>query len=303
MARVRFPQVSLTNVMTSKYTPDAHLVSAVFYFILGIWWTIGSVLQHMKRTRKKQNQHSETSAPNKLQDQHSYTSSVPMPFCPRLPFQAILLILFAIIGFFQLFIVREVDATGNAHVKLGMHNLLYHEDGKVIIMKVQHLTMDLAFLLYGIIDLLMLCVPYPKRTSQLAFSLSMLVVAVVYYYHDLGHSLLETIIHQLIALNSFIITAFAALRMYRPFDNILVNGILAWTLTLQGTWLAHVGYIVHGPEEWDQDDYDSGMLAVCFFILHALGILVGMAVFYTVVVYLGKYFVTRRLKRQRLGRL
>ena len=264
----------------TRYTPDGHTAASGIFVVLGLWWIISTFWMHFI-SRKKHND---------FQVQAKFKSFVPLPCCPKLPLQPILLIVYALVGFFiQLFIAITKNDDGNAEFVFRPWNI-YKKNGELIIEKVQHLTFCSAFLIYGAVDLSTLCIPYPKHTSQVAFAFAMLIEAFMFYYHDIGHTILESIMHQLLSFSVFACALFAALRVHSSM-NLLVNGLLALSLTLQGTWIFHIGYALHGgPTKWDEDDPENCMLAVCFFAMHVLVILLFMFALYTVLLYVTKWY-------------
>ena len=226
-------------------------------------------------------------------------SYIPVAGCSKVPIEPILKIIVPTLGILmEDFFTNTAKTPGTNHIVFGRPWSVYNEAGRFnVLVKLQHMTMHSCFIVSGIIDLLSICIKYPKHTSQLFLSLALLVESTVFYFHTDGRDSLDTLIHQLLTIAIVIGFVSAALRMVCA-TNLLVNATLGLSLTLQGTWLIEAGVVLYGQTKWEREDHNNNMFIVACFIWHMMIIAVGMLVFYTLMMIGLKYHKLKRSGRE-----
>ena len=261
-----------------------HIVPAIFFLIYGIWWIIATFWLYLSQKYNfKVKQRGFFDVPNIAKK-----SYIPLCLLPTLPIEPVLKILFPSMGVFMevFFRVSPNSTEHNQHYEMAVWSM-YQSDGSfAMLVKLHHITMHLCFIVSGIVDLLSLCIRYPKHTSKIFLTLAFFVEMFVFYYHakgDSDRSHLEVLMHELLVLSIGVCTVFAALRMLNS-SNILINGGLALGITLQGTWLIEIGAVIFGPVEW-KDVHNNYMFIVACFVWHFMCIGVGMFILLTAMQY------------------
>ena len=256
-----------------------HVVPGVFFIIYGIWWIIASLWLYLSQNFKVKQR-----AFYHVQN-ISKKSYIPICLLPQWPIEPVLKVSFASMGVLvESFLTMVHDADGDGQhigaIVWSMHNAT--NGSFVPLAKLHHITMYSCFVMSGIVDLLSLCIRYPKHTSKIFLALAFFVEMFVFYYHakgDSDRSHLEVLMHELLVLSIGVCTVFAALRMLNS-SNILINGGLALGITLQGTWLIEIGAVIFGPVEW-KDVHNNYMFIVACFVWHFMCIGVGMFILLT----------------------
>ena len=226
-------------------------------------------------------------------------SYIPVPGCSKVPIEPILKIIVPALGILmEIFFSNTAKTPGTNQIVFGRPWSVYNGAGRFnVLVKLQHMTMHSCFIVSGIIDLLSICIKYPKHTSQLFLSLALLVESTIFYFHTDGRDSLDTLIHQLLTIAIVIGFVSAALRMVCA-TNLLVNATLGLSLTLQGTWLIEAGVVLYGQTKWEREDHNNNMFVVACFIWHIMIIAVGMLVFYTLMMIGLKYHELKRSGRE-----
>lgn len=263
----------------------AHVIGGITFLVYGGWWIFASFWLYLTTTLKINSRQTGKYADVNIKSK----SYIPVPGCPRVPIEPILKI---ILGTVQMiieeFFKNSPNEDGTDHVTVVPWSM-YKDDGSFKgLVKLHHMTVNLCFIASGIIDLVSLCIQYPKHTSQLFLSLALLAEGVLFYFHLEDRDSLDVILHQLLVAAIGISFISAVLRMYCA-TNVLVNATLALSLTLQGTWLIEIGVILYGPSQWDNENHNNRMFVMASFIWHLMLIGVGMFIFYTLLMIALKY--------------
>lgn len=258
-----------------------HVVPGIFFIIYGLWWIIATLWLYLTQKYQVKQQKRFFDAEN-----ISKRSYIPLCLLPQWPVEPVLKIFFASLGVFVeefLTMVPNDDGIGE-HVGFKVWSLHNEIDGSFAPQaKLHHITMYSCFMVSGIVDLLSLCIQYPKHTSKLFLTLAFFVEAFVFYYHTKGdhdRSQLEVLMHELLVISIGVCVLFAGLRMVQS-SSILINGGLALGITLQGTWFIEVGIVIFGPTKWE-DAHNNSMFIVACFMWHFMCIGVGMLILLTV---------------------
>ncbi len=298
-----------------------HLIPGIFFIIFGGWWCLNSVIVHLRRKNKKKK-----TAPLNLQGKdnlvtggseypakYSYTdyknnlilkrkSWIPAFFWPRAPLEPIIKVLLPVLGIFvEIFFSNRDD-----HINVEVFHI-HNEEGELNDPgKLYHITLYSAFLMSGCVDLFTLCLRFPSQTSTIFFALSFLTEGMLFYFHTLGHSDFDTMVHLLIAYPIFACFLFTLLRLQWP-QNIIINLCLGGSILFQGTWLVQIGYFLFGGF-LDHDrtvTHTQLMFATACFSWHLLLIALFLLVFYstmnTILTCKGCLAKSRRKSSRRIG--
>ena len=237
--------------------------------------------------------------PNLYTESHLERKSyIPQPLWPKFPLEPIQRLLLAVLGMIvECFFFLDEGEDGHKHFSVGVYSS-FDENGRLADQaKFHHLMMYSFFALSGLVDLLALYViRYPKHTTKLFLGLAFLVEGFIFSFHLHGHNTFDVTVHEILIYVVFANAAFAFLRMYLS-ANLLINCSTAFCVTLQGTWLIHMGVALYGKHPLDEDnspELSSAFMAGCFF-LHFLLIAVAMLILYTVLLL----FFSRVAKRRK----
>ena len=276
-----------------------HVIPGIFFLVYGGWWIFASFWLYLTTTLKINSRQTGKYADVNIKSK----SYIPVPGCPRVPIEPILKIIFPTMGIIMgEFFTNSPNEDGTDHITVVLWSM-YNDDGSFkSLVKLHHMTMHLCFIVSGIIDLVSLCIRYPKHTSQLFLSLALLAEGVVFYFHLEDRDSLDVILHQLLVATIGICFMSAVLRMYCA-TNLLVNATLALSLTLQGTWLIEIGVILYGPSQWDRNNHNNTMFIIASYIWHLMLIGVGMFIFYTLLMIGLKYYNMKHSRRRGEWRL
>ena len=185
----------------------------------------------------------------------------------------------------------DIDEDG-LHFKL--YSVTHSTDGEYRghLAKLDHVTMYSMFALSGIIDLLALCIHYPKHTPQIFLTFAFFVTSFLMHWHSHEHGTLASVVHTLFFYCTFVTTIFSGLRLLSS-TNLLINTGFSLALILQGTWFIQTGYVLYGPTEWDRKYSGNMEFVIPIFLWHIAIILVIALVIYTVLVVI----IRRRAKK------
>ena len=197
-----------------------HLMSASFALLYGLWWLFQSFWLHLMKKGMRSTHYS--------MDSLQCKSHIPLFCCPRLPLEPLLKIALPLVGVFEeaLLDIDERDGT-----LLFAPYSIYNETLRVgdtvpfnaHLAKFDHMTVFAMYTLSGIIDLLALCIHYPKHTPQIFLTLAFFVTSFMMYFHgndDLRP--LENVVHHLLFYCVSTTAVFSGLRLLSA-TNLLIN--------------------------------------------------------------------------------
>ena len=260
-----------------------HVIPGVFFLLYGGWWILASIWLHVSTIYNLKNR--------RMGDDNIKSKSY-IPFCcvPRWPIEPVLKIVFPAMGVcMEAFFVTEE----NGHVKAEVWQMYdeHHQFNGLV--KLHHMTMHCCFIISGIVDLLSLCIRYPKHTPQLFLALAFLVEFIVFYFHiDDDRKALDVLVHIFLIFSIACCLMFSLLRMWQA-TNVLINAGLAVGLTLQGTWLIEIGIVVYGPDKWEGTMNENMFLVACF-VWHFMSIIIFMFILYTIMKFAALYYLKKR---------
>ena len=275
-----------------------HVLPGVFFLVYGLWWIFISIWLYLTTSLKLNSRET-----GKYSDANIKSKSyIPQPFCAKVPIESILKTILPLMG-----IICEVFIKDREGHIVTYKFSLYKSDGSFAeLVVLQHVTMYSCFALSGIIDLVSLCIQYPKHTSQLFTSLALLAEALLFYFHLGGHDTIDQRLHQLLVIAIVIGAVSAALRMLYA-TNLFVNCTLALSYVLQGTWFIQIGVVLYGGSNLWEPHNDEGehrivMFIIACFIWHVMIIGTGMFIFYTFMMFALKYmYIKTRGEGERKG--
>ena len=136
--------------------------------------------------------------------------------------------------------------------------------------RLYHISLYLAFVVSGAVDLISYYLKLPKKTSQLFLCLAFCVEVLLFSYHIHGRMEFNTTVHKLLLLFVIASAVFSTLRMFNP-RNIFINAGLAVSMILQGTNLIQAGWILYGPRRFTQEGNDNAKFIAAATTWHILG--------------------------------
>ena len=295
----------------------AHIIAGCPFLVYGVWWTIISFWTSFQlRPDSKKCLKSDRYARCCQYDRGlSHMSWIPQPFCRRIPLEPILKILFSLVGvIIEEFFVYNSESP--PHITMFVYTPI--RDGHFAgVGKLQHIIVYSAFLTSGVVDLLSLCLRhFPGHASQLFLVFAFLIQVLLFYFHasTSEDSVMIFTVHWIFTLVASVSLVFAALRMLYS-SNLFVNTGLAYSITLQGTWLVQGGYLMFPPDRnkpWlilpPQDGHGNSSHAsgheAAMFTAACLGIhILGLALLLLVVWYAVRRLAVRYIARdERAGK-
>lgn len=237
-----------------------HVIPGCFFLFHGFLWAFLSIwIEHKSRLstssaessekgkRKGSTNTSTTSCgvrffKNQCDQEMGFKSWIPFPCCPRVPLQPILKIILPLAGI----IVESFFDYRNGHLVAVVYRV-YWSNGQLNDMgKLHHITMYGAFLLSGIIDIIVLLVKLPRQTSMIMLSVAFWVEWMLFYSHSGNSDALSLHFHFILTLTIFACVVFAALRILHA-SHILINLGFSFCVFLQGTWFIQAGATLYPP--------------------------------------------------------
>ncbi len=203
-------------------------------------------------------------------------SWIPAPFMPHIPLEPTLKTLFSIVGLI-------VEGFFNYSKEQSVHGYVYrlrNAEGKLNdLSKFNHIIIYFGFALSGIVDLYSLCFRIPSPTSTIFLSLSFFVEGLLFYYHTIGRTLYNAMVHRLLIFCIISCFIFTLMRLYSPV-NIIIKLELGSSLLLQGTWLMQTGHFLFGNylKKDEEVTNEHVMMATACFAWHMYILSVGLQV-------------------------
>ena len=199
-----------------------HVVPGLIFALCGVYWCFTSIFMYVKTGRHTSNR-SKTSDKNGHSLPHydpkrlTLKSWIPNSCLPRVPVEPILKVFIASIGMAEeLFVAMDEKS----RPVLFVYSPYLKNGGLNVQKKFMHTTMYSVLLLSGVVDLLSLCLKLPMPTVVLSLTVHFLL--------------------QFAVIPCGVLTL---LRLYDP-TNLMINLGFSTFLTLQGTWLIQIGFLV-----------------------------------------------------------
>ena len=190
-----------------------------------------------------------------------------------LPFIAILI---------ETFVEVVKEENNHHHLTLIVYHV-YDDEGKLRDQaRLHHITMLIAFILSGTVDILTIFIKFPRYTSKLFLSLALAVEFILLYLHTVGRNEINIEVHSILDFIIFMCLIFSLLRIAAPLS-IIVNLGFGSCVLLQGTWLIQAGYFLFGDFLSTQQNLKDNHAILMFigetFAWHILLIAVGNVIF------------------------
>ena len=267
-------------------TLGGHVIPGVFFIIWGSLWTWSSIWLYIST---KFNLRSRRTGPYS-EDNIDRKAYIPLSCVPRLPVDPLVKLIFG--G--TCFLLELFFVDGNVgEIKTQVWTLYGkdHQFGSMV--RLHHLAMECGYMVSAIVDLLSLCIRYPKRTPYVFLTLAFAIQFSVFYFHvNDDRSDLDILAHVLLNYSVAICLIFSLLRTWQP-ANVLFNTGLSVGLILQGTWFIQVGVVIYGPHKWTGTMNEKMFLSGSF-LFQLLGIAVGVFLVYTIVQCCVQYYVKKK---------
>lgn len=216
-----------------------HIVPGVFFILYGVSWSILSLWYHITSgpTRQERSKKCKGCKISNLRDVNLERKSwLPICLCPRFPLEPIIKIVSTVIGIL-------VEEFVSHDIKWNVYNV-YTPHGELRDQgKMQHITMYMAFLLSGIVDLMAQCLTVPKHSSKLFLSLAFFIEGLIFATHIGGRDSYNILTHVLLTIVCFMCVLFSLMRL-KTSSNLVVNLGFGNCILLQGTWFIQVGYFL-----------------------------------------------------------
>ena len=288
-----------------------HVVPGVFFLIYGMEWLLlsfwlqlttphKSTINRSSRTGNSSSNHTGTTPLSysefKRDMELNRKSYIPQPFCRNIPLESFMKFTFSILGILVETFLSVSDGKVIAHI---FH--VHDPDGSFSNQsKLHHITMYGTFLLSGVIDLIALFIRIPPSTTKLFLSLAFFIEALLFWFHANGRDDLNYSVHILLTYVIFSCIMFSALRMWKP-NNLFINGGLAFSIILQGTWFIQVGVVLYGNQYWDPSDHNNMMFIIALFSWHIISILCSMIIIYIIMLACWRNSIKYQSKGRRRG--
>jgi hypothetical protein len=232
----------------------------VFFIIFAFWWHINNCLRYIKSLA---NENDEKFKRNQIQFQGSTTYPcicIPGKIFHRMPIESILKIIITSI-----------------HFSIELHNG-FHSKPRVYIgtVNAHHTAMLFGFFLGSWVEILVhYRVPLPKRINQAMGFLAFAMEGIMLVFHLHARSMIDTQIHQLLALTIACSMIGAIGECFDPnnFWFIVIRSFFALT---QGTWFIQAAYVIWPSTTnpyfvWDPNSHRSVSLLTMCYAYHLAG--------------------------------
>jgi uncharacterized membrane protein len=244
----------------------------VFFICFAFWWHINNCLRYIKSLASENNGISKRKE-FKFEGSTTYPCiCIPGKVFHRLPIESILKIIITTI-----------------HISIELHNG-YNTKPRVYIgtVNAHHTAMLFGFFLSAWVEVLVhYGVPLPKRTNQAMGFIAFAMEGLMLMFHLHARSLIDTHIHQLLALTIGCSMIGAIGECFDPnnFWFILVRSYFALT---QGTWFIQAAYVLWPASKnpifiWDPNSSRSMSLLTMSYAYHLAGNTVVIIVVYLLV--------------------
>ena len=247
-----------------------HLFPSLLFGLYGLLWLFQSFWLHLttwyngnvRRCHSKEN----------LQ-QKSY---IPLFCCPGLPLEPVLFKMVpSLVGL-------TFTAVGGYHAMQTSHIPLWS-----LPMVLVHMTMYGVLLVAGMVDILALCIPFPKQTPQVFLTTAFLAIGFVTYFLFEVQSTLEDTMRLLFMLAIAAVAVFSSLRVILA-DSIWINTGFALSLILLATQFLQVWFVLHGPNKWDPSEDSNETFAKNCFVWQVVIIIMCSMLVYALLSIVGK---------------
>ena len=206
-------------------------------------------------------------------DPLAWRSWIPQPFWPKIPLESIIKVVLPGLGIIvEMFFDIWPDASGHYRLITYVYTVHYDKASEqyVNLDRLYHISLYLAFVISGVVDLLSLLLKLPSRTSQLFLCFALYCQSLLFYSHIPGRRLFNKEVHILLLILIISTAIFATLRLFNP-RNLLINSGLAGGMILQGTNLIQAGSLLYGGRKWNPHSNNNPKFIAAATTWHLLG--------------------------------
>ena len=264
-----------------------HVYPGIFLCIGGLLWCFLAIQTHLITSNQRKGKKSKF-APNDIpvgSEELFERSWLPLSCCPNFPLEPMIKIILPFIAIIIEAFVDIVYEENSHHYSLVVYHV-YDEKGKLRDQgKLHHITMHIAFILSGTVDILTMFIKFPRHTSKLFLSLAIAVEFILFYLHTAGRNEINIEAHSILDFIIFMCLIFSLLRIAAPLS-IIVNLGFGSCVLLQGTWLIQAGYFLFSDFLSVQQNVKDNHAILMFigeaFAWHILLIAVGNVIFWII---------------------
>ena len=236
-----------------------HLIPGFMFLVISVWWFIGEALQkggHRSYCYRARGRFRGSRAAVQ-----PVWYSCPGARLSAIPVEPILKVVFAVLGVL-------------AELFVGRQETLYDKDGELIAQHLDnytHAVMYGFFGLSGVVDLVMWfdLFPLPPKFDYLVFSLALSFEGLLFCFHLHGRDELNVRLHTFLYILVFVTAAVFFLAVISDQFFHFVGFLRAYLLSFQGSWFFQAGFVLFGPNPWQNSPSSVEFLSIVF-AFHAL---------------------------------
>ena len=238
---------------------QGHLLPGSMFMVISAWWFIGETLQ--KGGHGRFNDRSRGRFRGSRAAVQPVWYSCPGARLSAIPVEPILKVVFAVLGVLaELFVDRQAT--------------LYDKDGELIAQHLDnytHAVMYGFFGLSGVVDLVMWfdLFPLPPKFDYLIVSLALSFEGLLFCFHLHGRDELNVRLHTFLYILVFVTAAVFFLAVISDQFFHFVGFLRAYLLSFQGSWFFQAGFVLFGPNPWQNSPSSVEFLSIVF-AFHAL---------------------------------
>ena len=238
---------------------QGHLLPGSMFMVISAWWFIGETLQKGGHRRYYDRSRGRFRGSRAAVQPVWY--SCPGARLSAIPVEPILKVVFAVLG-----VLAELFA--------GRQETLYDKDGELIAQHLDnytHAVMYGFFGLSGVVDLVMWfdLFPLPPKFDYLIVSLALSFEGLLFCFHLHGRDELNVRLHTFLYILVFVTAAVFFLAVISDQFFHFVGFLRAYLLSLQGSWFFQAGFVLFGPNPWQNSPSSVEFLSIVF-AFHAL---------------------------------
>ena len=225
-----------------------HAISGVFLTLYGLALCFNFTWFHLKPKPRSGSTIPRSESPSfftfaKTRDL-SWKSWIPLPFT-WIPIEPLCKIILCAIGIFTEEFLNYRVRNGKRQIVIEVYSIWVSANELNTMAKLHHIIMYGAFVLSGVIDLLVLIIRLPQQTSMLFLSLAFVVEGVQFSLHTMGRDALNIQVHSILTYAIFACAFFSVLRIFDA-THVVINLGLSSCILLQGLWFIQAGFIMYG---------------------------------------------------------
>lgn len=247
-----------------------HLLPSLLFGFYGLLWLFQSFWLHQS-TR-----HDISTRRCHSREALQHKSYIPLFCCPGLPLETLLIKMAPSLAGLIFMAASGYHAVQAGHVSVWSLSTV-----------LVHMTMYGMLLLSGLVDLLTLCIPYPKQTPQAFLTVTFLAIGFTMYFLFEVHSPLEATVQLVFMAVAATIALFSGLRALTPV-NVWINTGFSLSLVLLGSWFMQIWFVLHGPHKWDTAVESNKTFAKNCFVWHIVCVVVGAMMLYACLSVVGR---------------